>query len=215
MRPFSYSRTNASRTARDSPGSSVNRARVQSQLTPARFICSTIFPPYFSFHSQTRSSNFSRPRSCRVRFSVASCFSTMICVAIPAWSIPGTHSVTFPHILCQRTWASMIECSNIWPMCSEPVTFGGGITNEKYGVPGGGASTWKRLDSTHHLAQCGSNRWGSYTFSISMGKLNFNSKALHYGHELLRSKRLGRRFSNGAQEYDHHRRGDPGGALRL
>ena len=38
----------------------------------------------------------------------------------------------------QRTCASMIECSNMWPMCSEPVTFGGGITSEKYGSPGCG-----------------------------------------------------------------------------
>jgi len=29
----------------------------------------------------------------------------------------------------------MIECSNMWPICSEPVTFGGGITSEKYGSP--------------------------------------------------------------------------------
>src|SRR5262249_33428603 len=36
------------------------------------------------------------------------------------------------------------------------------------GFPGS-AFTWKSFSSTHHLAQCGSNRWGSYTFSISMG----------------------------------------------
>ena len=31
----------------------------------------------------------------------------------------------------QRTWASMMECSNMCPMCREPVTFGGGIASEK------------------------------------------------------------------------------------
>ena len=54
----------------------------------------------------------------------------------------------------------MMECSNMWPMWSEPVTLGGGITSEKYGSPGEG-STRKSRSSTHHLAQCGSNRWGS------------------------------------------------------
>src|ERR1041384_911633 len=71
---------------------------------------------------------------------------------------------------CQRIKASMIECSNMWPMCSDPVTLGGGMTSEKYGSPGDG-SGWNKPCSTHHLAQCGSNRWGSYTFSIPMGKL--------------------------------------------
>src|SRR4051794_20951022 len=74
----------------------------------------------------------------------------------------------------QRICASMIECSNMCPMCRAPVTFGGGITSEKYGWPGR-ASAWNRLCDTHHSAQCGSKRWGSYTLSscVSMGKLQF------------------------------------------
>ena len=46
-----------------------------------------------AFHSHTRSMNFSRPRSCRVSPSLASSRSTTFCVAMPAWSLPGTHSV--------------------------------------------------------------------------------------------------------------------------
>ncbi len=37
---------------------------------------------------------------------------------------------------CQRTATSIMVCSNMWPMCSDPVTFGGGMTMEKTRVPG-------------------------------------------------------------------------------
>src|ERR1035438_108339 len=33
------------------------------------------------------------------------------------------------------------------------------------------AEAWKIPESIHHCAQCGSNRCGSYTFSICMGKI--------------------------------------------
>ena len=32
-----------------------------------------------------------------------------------------------------RVSASMSACSNAWPTCSEPVTFGGGMTSENVG----------------------------------------------------------------------------------
>src|ERR1039457_5886495 len=59
------------------------------------------------------------------------------------------------------------------PMCSDPVTLGGGMTSEKMG-PGLLASARKMPESIHHCAQCGSNRSGSYTLSICMGDFHFS-----------------------------------------
>ena len=65
---------------------------------------------------------------------------------MPAWSVPRIHFVLRP---CMRAWrisASWIEPLSAWPMCSAPVTFGGGIAIEKFssGVPVG--SGWKSPD---------------------------------------------------------------------
>ncbi len=70
----------------------VKRARLQSQLAPIFFCCSTMRSPYLFFQSHTRSRNLSRPRSYRVSPSFTRRFSsTLIWVAMPAWSVPGTH----------------------------------------------------------------------------------------------------------------------------
>ena len=53
-----------------------------------------IVRPVCSSHSQVRSTNASRPSSCRVVPSATSCFSTTFCVEIPAWSYPGCQSVS-------------------------------------------------------------------------------------------------------------------------
>ena len=45
---------------------------------------------------------------------------------MPAWSVPGTHSARSPNIRRQRMMMSVSVCSNMWPMCSRPVTLGGG-----------------------------------------------------------------------------------------
>ncbi len=53
------------------------------------------------FHFQISWMKFSLPRSCLViSRSLISFFSTTTCVAIPAWSQPGFHSVVSPLILC-------------------------------------------------------------------------------------------------------------------
>ena len=85
-------------------------------------------PPDSCFQSQTLSMNSSRPKSNRVLPSIASCFSTTFWVAIPAWSMPGSQSVSSPDIRCQRISTSMIVWSSACPTCSAPVTFGGGST---------------------------------------------------------------------------------------
>ena len=77
-------------------------------------------------HSQTRSTNASRPTSIRVVPSARSCFSITACTAIDAWSVPQIHSVLRPRIRCNRISVSWIEPFRAWPMCSSPVTFGGG-----------------------------------------------------------------------------------------
>ena len=57
-------------------------------------ICSTIRPPNRCFHSQTRSMKASRPIVRRSMPSFASSRSTTTWVAMPAWSVPGTHRVS-------------------------------------------------------------------------------------------------------------------------
>ncbi len=85
-----------------------------------------IVRPVSSSHRHVRSRNASRPISWREVPSATSCFSTTFCVEIPAWSYPGCQSVSKPRIRCQRTRTSWIEPLSAWPMCSSPVTFGGG-----------------------------------------------------------------------------------------
>jgi hypothetical protein len=86
--------------------------------------------------------NRSRPRSWRVSPSFASSFSMTFCVAIPAWSSPGSQSVGSPCIRCHRTSASVIASSSPCPRCSSPVTFGGGMMMQ-YGSRFGSIRGWK------------------------------------------------------------------------
>ena len=71
----------------------VKRSRAQSQEAPRRLSWRMMVPPDSSFHSQTRSTNASRPevvlglalgRELRAR--------PRIWVAMPAWSVPGSQS---------------------------------------------------------------------------------------------------------------------------
>ena len=104
----------------------VKYSRDQSHEAPRRRICRVMVEPDCSFHSQTRSTNFSRPSSRRVVPSCSSWRSTTICVAMPAWSVPGCQRTLSPCMRCQRVRMSISVCWNACPMCSVPVTFGGG-----------------------------------------------------------------------------------------
>ena len=84
----------------------VKTKRDQSQEAPRIIICSRMRPRYWFMNSQTRSRNFSRPRSWRVSPSLASSFSTTHCPAMPAWSAPGIQSVGSPSMRCQRIMMS-------------------------------------------------------------------------------------------------------------
>ena len=106
----------------------MKRSRSQSQEAPRRFSCRMIVPPDSSFHFHTRWTNASRPSAWRVVPSAASCRSTTTCVAIPAWSIPGCQRALNPSMRFQRTRMSWSVLFSAWPMWSEPVTFGGGMT---------------------------------------------------------------------------------------
>lgn len=113
------------------------------------------FSTHSFFHFQTSWMKFSLPRSWRLKpRSLISFFSTTTCVAMPAWSQPGFHSVVSPRILCLQTasrsllkravsWGhgavSESRCSyhlvrqswmalvRAWPKCRDPVTLGGGM----------------------------------------------------------------------------------------
>ena len=74
--------------------------------------------------------NASRPSSCLLVPSSASCCSTLTCVAIPAWSVPKIHLVRMACIRRLRISTSWIDPLSAWPMCSAPVTFGGGTAIE-------------------------------------------------------------------------------------
>ena len=81
----------------------VKRSRDQSQEAPRRFSWLTMVPPLSAFHVQTFSTNFSRPSSRRSGcWRSSSWRSTTICVAMPAWSVPGCHSTSLPRMRSKR-----------------------------------------------------------------------------------------------------------------
>ena len=113
-------------TTADSLSSIVKYSCAQLTLSPMRRICCVIVAPELRFQSHTRSTKAARPRSCRLTPWSCNWRSTTIWVAMPAWSVPGTHSVLKPRMRWTRVSASMIVWLNACPMCSVPVTLGGG-----------------------------------------------------------------------------------------
>ena len=55
---------------------------------------------------------------------------------MPAWSVPGSHSVLKPRMRCMRVSASMMVWLKACPMCSVPVTLGGGSWMLNEGLAG-------------------------------------------------------------------------------
>src|ERR1017187_6795922 len=93
--------------------------------------------------------------------------STTICVAIPAWSTPGTQSTARPCILRQRQSTSSSVRPRACPTCRRPVTFGGGITSEYGTASGPAASGRKNPASSWARYQRISNEAGSKVLSSS------------------------------------------------
>ena len=113
----------------------VKRSRLQSSEAPSTGAARRCARRTCSFHSQTRSRNSSRPRSWRLFLSVfLSSRSTTIWVAMPAWSVPGSQRQLKPLMRFQRMRMSWMVAVSAWPMCSEPVTLGGGRTMQNGGL---------------------------------------------------------------------------------
>mmetsp|Transcript_8804 Transcript_8804/g.16290 ORF Transcript_8804/g.16290 Transcript_8804/m.16290 type:complete len:210 (-) Transcript_8804:235-864(-) len=93
--------------------------------------------------------------------------STSICVAIPAWSVPGSQSVGEPRMRWNRVMISSNATNIAWPMCSLPVTFGGGIEMTKHCWSESPSAGLKYPDSSHHLYSRSSTSAGEYCFGIS------------------------------------------------
>ncbi len=165
--PCSYQRTNASRTARLSPSSSVKRSRSQSQLAPRRRSCSVMRLPYFCFHSQVRRRNSSRPTASRLVPSLSNRRSTWSWVAIPAWSEPGTHSAARPVIRAWRIIRSSSETNSACPWCSAPVTLGGGMLITYGSASGSAISGLNQPLSSHQRYNRCSVDSKSYVLGIS------------------------------------------------
>ena len=135
-------------TALEQPSSMVKRSLSQSAEAPSFFSWLIIFPPYSSFHSQACFKNSSLPISflsmpCSFSFSI-----TFTSVAIAAWSVPGCQRASYPCILLKRMRISCMVSSRACPMCSCPVTFGGGITMVN-GFLSLFTWAWKYLLSSH------------------------------------------------------------------
>src|SRR5450759_3672341 len=128
-------------------------------------------------HSRQSATKASRPISCRV-FPVRSLRSrsTTICVAMPAWSTPGTQSTARPCILRQRQSTSSSVRPRACPTCRRPVTFGGGITSVYGTASGPAASGRKNPASSWARYQRISNEAGS-KFLPSSGRVFIGERA--------------------------------------
>jgi hypothetical protein len=80
--------------------------------------------PLSAFHCQTRSRNLARPCRAGRLLPFHHCRSTTIWVAMPAWSVPGCHTVA---AACVEAAENVLQrVVQRVAICSEPVTFGAG-----------------------------------------------------------------------------------------
>src|SRR3954449_1421327 len=120
-----------------------------------------IVPPNSARHSHVLAMKASRPSSSREVPCSLRRFSTCVCVAMPAWSVPRIHFARRPRWRWKRISVSWTEPLSAWPMCSAPVTLGGGIAMEKFssGEPSG--SGWNSPESSQRSTLRGSTSEGS------------------------------------------------------
>ena len=125
----------------------------QSALAPRRFSWLMIVSPDSRFQSQILAVKASRPISRRFGSPRSAMRrSTTICVAMPAWSCPGCHSVSNPRIRCHRTRMSCSVLFSAWPICRLPVTLGGGIITVKVSDRRALAPAAKAFAASHSAA---------------------------------------------------------------
>ena len=106
----------------------MKRSRSQSQEAPSRFSCRMIVPPDSSFHFHTRWTNASRPSAWRRR-ALGGELPLHDHLRRDAGVVhPGLPEDVEPSMRFQRTRMSWSVLFSAWPMWSEPVTFGGGMT---------------------------------------------------------------------------------------
>ena len=139
----------------------MKRSRLQSQLAPRRIIWRLMLSPYWAFHSQTRLSNSSRPRSRR-----SSAFFGEFALDHHLGGDAGVVGAGQPE---------GVVAAHAMPADGD-VDFG--VLQHVADVERAGdigrrdderedarlrpfAEAWKMPESIHHWAQCGSNRWGS------------------------------------------------------
>ena len=87
--------------------------------------------------------------------------STLVWVAMPAWSMPGTQQVWRPRIFSKRIRMSCSVLFRMWPRVSMPVTFGGGMTMV-YGTLVLSTLPLKYPRSSHFLYHLASTSEGAY-----------------------------------------------------
>ena len=86
--------------------------------------------------------------------------TTLLSVAMEAWSVPGTQQAFLPSILAFLISTSLRVLLSTWPIWRMPVTLGGGMTIV-YGSLSSG-SEWKHLCSCHHSYHLFSTSEGEY-----------------------------------------------------
>ena len=136
-------------------------------------------------------------------FARSSCRSTIICVAMPAWSVPGSHSARPPLMRRQRVRMSISVWLSMCPMCRRPVTLGGGSRIVK---------DWP--SSLGRLRRCGScgRRLGEEVLAHPVfGPVIFNGGGVVGFGQVVRHERLVRSprglpqtpFTRGFERGDH------------
>ena len=133
-------------------------------------------PPYCSFHSQTRSSNSSRPRSRAV-----DAFLGQLALHHHLGGDAGVVGAGQPErVVAEHAMPADgdVDLGVLEHVADVERAGDVGRRNDerKYAAAGVSAAARKMPESIHHCAQCGSNRWGSYTFSICMGKFHDNKQ---------------------------------------
>ena len=99
--------------------------------------------------------------------SASTRFSTTVCVAMPAWSVPGSQTALSPAMRCQRIRMSWSVLFSAWPRCSAAVTLGGGMTIAVRLAGIGRLGVEARL-SFHSRSMSRSIDLGSYDFGNSV-----------------------------------------------
>ena len=158
-------------TASERAGSMVNFVRSQSHDAPSLRSCCRMMPPCSSFHSQAYFRNSSRVRSSLDIPISLSLATTLLSVAMDAWSVPGTQQAFFPSIRALRTSTSLSVLLSTCPIWRIPVTLGGGMTMV-YGSLSSG-SEWKHLCSSHQAYHLSSTSAGLYFAESSFFSLIF------------------------------------------